>query len=210
MKRVRVLLVDDHDFTRVTVAAALRAEGCDVVASVPSARYAMLALREREVDCAVIDLDLGRGPNGIDLAYAMREYQPDVSIVLLTLHEDRRLVTRDARALPPGARFVVKSDIRSTGQLREAVDTAVAGSKSASRRASERLPLTDVQMDIVRMLAAGLTNAEIAQRRGVSERSVQAALRRILTNLEINPTSGQSPRVLILRACGALGHGVRP
>jgi DNA-binding NarL/FixJ family response regulator len=210
MNRVRVLLVDDHDFTRSTVAASLRAEGCTVVASVPSARDAMLAFREQEIDCAVIDLNLGRGPNGIDLAYALRAYEPNVAIVLLTLHNDRRLVSGDKRPLPPGTVFLVKGDVRSTGQLREAIDAAITGLKSSSRRISEQLPLTDVQMEIVRMLVDGLTNAEIANRRGVSERSVQAALGRILTSLEIEPVSGQNPRMLILRACGALGHGVSP
>lgn len=204
MRRVRVLLVEDHDFTRSTVAAALRAENCTVVASVPSARDAMVACQELAFDCAVIDLDLGTGPTGVDLAYGLRERDPEIGILLLTGYSDQRMFSCDARPLPPRAHYLVKDDVRSTAQLREAIDVALGEASPAPRRGRTRLPLTDVQMEIVRMLNDGLTNVEIARRRGVSERSVQTAIGRILTALEIEPAPSQNPRVLILRACRGL------
>lgn len=205
MRQVRVLLVEDHDFTRSTVAAALRAEGCTVVASVPTARDAMLAVREHAVDCAVIDLNLGPGPSGLDLAYGLREHDPAIAILLLTSYRDTRLLSGDRRPLPRGAHSAVKDDVRSTTQLREAIDIAMGEVAKPTGRTGTRLALTDTQMEILRMVADGLTNAEIAQRRGVSERSVQTALSRILTNLQIEPMPGVNPRVQLVKVYHSLG-----
>lgn len=67
VRRLRVMLVEDNDFTRSTVASSLREEDCDVVAAVATARDAMLAAESHDIDCAVIDLHLGQGPSGIDV-----------------------------------------------------------------------------------------------------------------------------------------------
>lgn len=203
VRQIRVLLVEDHDFTRTTVAASLRSEQCTVVASVPSARDAMRAVDEHKVDCAVIDLNLGKGPNGLDLAHRLRADDPDLGIVLLTTFKDPRLLAGDSRSLPTGAVYLVKDEVRSTSQMREAIDTALNNARLPRHRSTStpptRLPLTDTQMEILRMVAEGWTNAEIAQRRGVSPRAVQTAMTRILANAQIDPEPGVDPRVQILR-----------
>lgn len=204
MRRIRVLLVEDHDFTRSTLAATLRAEDFVVVASVSTARDALLAVNEHDVDCAVIDLNLGRGPSGIDVAYGLREHDPRIGILLLTAFADRRLHSGDERPLPLGAHYAVKHDIRSSAQLRDAVHIALGVATAPPSSSTARLPLSDTQMETVRMLDEGLTNAEIAKRRGVSERTVQTTIGRIVTSLKLNPAPGQNPRVLILRACRGL------
>lgn len=199
MRQVRVLLVEDHDFTRATVAASLRAEQCRVVASVPSARDAIRALDDHQIDCAVIDLNLGMGPDGLDLAHRLREHDPDIGIVLLTTFKDPRLLANNRRSLPSGTVYLVKDDVRSTSQLRDAIDTALNGAAMQTSTSTSsmptRIPLTDTQVEILRMVAAGLTNAEIAQRRGVTARSVQTAMARILTNAQIEPEPGVDVRV---------------
>lgn len=207
MRHFRILLVEDHDFTRSTVAAALRVEGCIVVASVSSARDAMRAVMHHSVDCAVLDLNLGPGPSGVDLAYGLREHDPSMGIVLLTNYRDPRLLTGDPRPLPRGAQRVVKDDVRSTAQLRQAIDIAMGEAVGSATRSAGRLPLTNTQMEILRMVADGLTNVEIAERRGVSERSVQMALSRILANLEIESMPGVNPRVQLVNHYHALSGG---
>lgn len=205
MHQVRVLLVEDHDFTRTTVAAGLRSEGCTVVASVPSARDAMRALDQHDVDCAVIDFNLGLGPTGIDLAHRMRDVDPGIGIVLLTTYRDPRLHSDAQRDLPPGAVYAVKDDVRSTSQLRAAIDVALGHGPRSSVAKAVRVPLTNTQMEILRMVADGLTNAEIAERRGVSERSVQTAVSRILASAQIESEPGVNPRVQLVKYYLSLG-----
>ena len=213
MRQIHVLLVEDHDFTRSTVAASLRSEQCKVVASVPSARDALRAIEDHQVDCAVIDMNLGMGPSGLDLAHKLREHDQSIGIVLLTTFKDPRLLTGDRRPFPPGTFYLVKDDVRTTSQMREAIETAVENIATRASRSGinriNRLPLTDTQMEILRMVAEGLTNTEIAHRRGVSARSVQTAMTRILANAQIEPESGVDVRVQLANYFTSLGGTFR-
>ena len=200
MQRTRVLLVEDNDFTRSTMAASLRAEDCVVVASVSSAKEALVAASDHDVDCAVIDLHLGPGPTGIDVAHGLRKADPNIGIVLLTSYEDPRLLSGNQRPLPEGAVYAVKNDVRSTAQLREKIDMAVGKADRPVGQGLGYVPLTDTQMELLRMVASGLTNAEIARRRSVTERAVETALARILRKLGVEADSGENSRVLLLQA----------
>lgn len=203
MHQVRVLLVEDHDFTRATVAASLRSEQCKVIASVPTARDALRAIEDHRVDCAVIDLNLGMGPNGVDLAHRLREEDPSIGIVLLTTYKDPRLLAGDGRPLPTGAVYLMKDDVRSTSQMRDAIDTALDNvhtkGKTGGSNKPMRLPLTDTQIEILRMVAEGLTNEEIAERRGVTVRAVQTAMTRILATAQIEQDPSMNVRVQLVK-----------
>ena len=199
MSRTRVLLVEDNDFTRSMVAAGLRAENCVVVASVSSAKEALQAAGDHDIDCAVIDLHLGLGPTGIDLAHALRKRDPDIGIVVLTGYADPRLHSKGQRPLPENGVYVVKNDVRSTAQLREKIDMALGGAQRNVGETSARVPLTDTQMEILRMVAEGLTNTEIARRRVVSERAVETALARLVRKLGIESCDGENPRVMLVQ-----------
>lgn len=201
--------MEDHDFTRATVAASLRSEACTVVASVPSARDALRAFEDHSIDAAVIDMNLGVGPTGLDLAHRLREFDPRLGIVLLTTYKDPRLLTGDRRSLPSGAVYLLKDDVRTTSQMRDAIDTALANALGRGRRSTApsatRLPLTDTQVEILRLVAEGLTNAEIAERRGVSTRAVQTAITRIMRNAQITPEPGMNERVQLVKYFHAMG-----
>lgn len=168
----------------------------------------MAAAQEHDFDCALIDLNLGPGPNGIDVAHGLREEDPHVGIVIMTTYEDPRLLSGAQRALPSGALYVVKDDLRSTAQMRSAIDSAMTQASTKGGRTTRRLALSDTQIEILRMVAEGLTNAEIAKRRVVTERAVQTALTRILRALNFEPTEGQHSRVLLVQAYNSLtGNG---
>lgn len=203
----RVILVEDNSFTRSTVAAGLSAEGC-TVHSVATAREAMAIAADSSPACAVIDLHLGRGPSGIDVAHGLRERDPGIGIVMLTSFADPRLLSDDQQELPPGTVYAVKNEVDSTTQLREYVDEAIeaAGSGKAQGRsgrgtgANTRVPLTDTQVTLLRLVAQGLTNAEIARRRNTSERTVEITIARIIKRLQLQPTDQENSRVLLSHA----------
>ena len=153
----------------------------------------------------MIDFNLGLGPTGLDLAHRLRDLDPAIGIVLLTTYRDTRLHSDDRRALPAGAVYAVKDDVRSTSQLRAAIDVALGNGPRSSTARSGRIPLTSTQLEILRMVADGLTNAEIAERRGVSERSVQTAFWRILASAQIEPEPGVNPRVQMVKYYSSLG-----
>jgi two-component system, NarL family, nitrate/nitrite response regulator NarL len=205
----RVLLVEDDDFTRVTVGAALQHLGVDSVHVAGSALEAMDVARAKQLDCAVLDLDLGPGPTGIDLAFGMRRLNPTLGIVILTSFSDPRLLTSSVKQPPPGSTYVVKQSLTDIRFLGEAVHGAVvmAGQQD---RVSGRVDLTDAQVETLRLLAYGLSNSEIARVRVVTEKSVEQAIARAAKRLGIDAQSGVNQRVALareyFRMTGAMRH----
>ena len=195
---LRCLVVDDDDFTRITLQAALRSEGFDVVAAVGSPEHAMRFVRSHHVDVATLDLDLGPGPTGIDVAFGIRRLRPTVGIVILTSFSDPRLLASSTRELPPGATYVVKQSLTDIGFLSEAIRGA-AVSENAETTATSRVPLSDAQIETLRLLAYGLSNDQIAQARFVSRKSVEQTIRRMADALGVGKETGNNLRVALAR-----------
>ncbi len=200
---LRILLVEDEPLLRSALATALDGDAIGVVAAVANAQDA-IAVQE-PVDVLVTDLDLGGGPNGIVLAHALRRRQPDLGVVVLTSYEDPRLVGTKLQQLPPGAAYVTKHGVddldRLRAEIRAAAERGAEGGDASRRRTGATL--TDTQVETMRMVAEGLTNAEIARRRVVTEKSVEVTISRILKAL--GPEDGTlNPRVRITRAYYAL------
>mgnify|MGYP000338273498 FL=1 len=207
---VRVLLVEDNSFTRSTVASSLSVEGLSVTAAVSSASEAMDSARTLEFDCAVIDLHLGTGPTGIDVAHGVRRHQPGIGVVILTSYADPRLLSANIADPPPGTIYVVKNDVQSTGELHEFVKQAMSWEDSANRPAPPSLPLTDIQVEVLALAAHGLTNAEIAKRRFTTERSVEMTLQRTAQRLGLEPNDLENSRVVLAQAYFELIGGKGP
>lgn len=202
--RIRILLVEDEPLLRSALASALEDDRVRVAAAVGSAQEAIAA--DAACDVLVTDLDLGGGPNGIVLAHALRRNQPDLGVIVLTSYEDPRLVGTKLQQLPPGATYLTKHGVDDLQRLREEIAEAAirgAGDEGARGRRRAGASLTDTQVETMRMVAEGLTNAQIARRRVVTEKSVEVTISRILKAL--GPDDGTlNPRVRITRAYYAL------
>ena len=116
--------------------------------------------------------------------------------MILTTYEDPRLLPIDADSLPLGSLYLIKDALTDIQML---VD-AVGASLDTSRRLriidpplSDRL--TDAQADTLRMVAEGLTNAEIARQRGISERTVENTIGRIALRFGIQTSTTSNLRV---------------
>jgi len=194
----RCLVVEDDHFTRVTLSSALQSEGFVVVAAVGSASEAMPEAHGVDIDVAVLDLDLGRGPTGIDLAFGLRRLNPSIGIVLLTSFRDPRLLNSSSRQLPPGSTYLVKQSLTDIGMLTAAIHGAAQWpTDQAATKPS--VDLSDTQIETLRFLAYGLTNAEIARVRSVSVKSVEKTLRILTEQLGLERESGSNLRVALAR-----------
>ena len=203
MALARVLLVEDEPFVRSMLATTLAALGIEVIAAVGSATDAMATSFTAEFDVAVLDLDLGVGPSGIDVAYALRERQREIGLVFLTSFTDPRLKDSGERPLPRGSRFIVKSRLEDPAVLRDAIVDARRDPQRVADRGDGLGGLTTNQVDVLRLLAAGRSNAEIADELGVSEKAVERTVQRVLDALGIDRTTG-NVRVLATRAYAEL------
>lgn len=195
---MRLLVVDDDDFSRTTVAAALAGQGMDIVATGAGVAEAMQAPLV-DVDVAVLDLDLGDGPTGIDLAHALRRVNPAIGIVLLTSFSDPRLLASSLADLPDASAYVVKQSLTDIRMLTTAIEGCSPDSAN-SAAPPPRVPLTDAQVETLRLLAYGLSNAEIARVRVVTEKSVEQAIKRAALALDIDSGPTANQRVALARA----------
>lgn len=205
---VHTLVVEDDTFTRVTLTESLRAQGVDVVLSTDRAAEALETARSRPVHAAFLDLHLGAGPTGLDLAVALRRLVPSIGIVLLTSFDDPRLLSSTLPEPPPGAQYVTKRSVAGVdtlvAALRDAVEAAPrAGASPRSGRGGGRAGdphspvhgLTDTQVETLRLVAQGHSNAEIARRRGVSDGSVEATITRLARALGVEVGATRNQRV---------------
>lgn len=202
------LLVEDHDFTRVMVQGALTSRGINV-RSYATAREALAD--EDAADVAVLDLDLGVGPTGVDLAQALRDKRPQIGLVLLTSYADPRLASTGLPVLPRGCAYVCKESVADLSYLIEAIQ-AVARAPFANRAKNVRfspasVPLTDAQIEVLALVASGATTAQIAEQRGVTAGAVEQTIARTCERLGIPRTEGTNQRILLAREfhrlCGA-------
>ncbi len=194
-----VMVVEDEQFTRTTLNVTLQALGFHVAGLCSTAKEALGTIQSKAVDVALLDLDLGPGPSGVDIAYALRELSPNVGIVLLTTFTDPRLRDPHERRLPKGARYVVKTQLDNPEVLRATiVDTRKHPLRDVTI-STEQSVLTTLQLEVLRHLAAGLTNSEIAQTQGVTDKAVERTVQRIIEALGLAEDSGNK-RVLLARA----------
>jgi DNA-binding NarL/FixJ family response regulator len=194
----RVLVVEDHALMRSLIAEALRGRGFEVEAR-QDAAGALAALDTFDPDGLVTDIDLGERPNGVDLATIVRSRAPHVAIVFLS-NLSRAAALGQGRDVVASASFVNKGAIESIDELVDAVEAALE-----SRPVERELPpgdarlamlaLSSTQLDTVRHLATGASNAEIARRRGVSVRAVEKSVERIFAALGFTGSESVTPRV---------------
>lgn len=204
MKNARLILVEDDPFTRATLGDALALHGYDIRARVATAFDAIEAQRIHSPQVALLDLDLGVGASGIDVAIALREQNPTIGIVFLTTYKDPRLINSNMPNLPEGAIFLNKLEMNSTSKI--AIQISLAIVKPLARRALPWVrsgPLSSmsaVQIEILKDIASGLSTTEIARTRGVSEQAIVKSINRISKNLGIPKSADSNMRVQIVRA----------
>ena len=210
----RLLVVEDEALIAALLADALTTAGFDVEIAA-NVIDALESVKAFDPDAALLDISLGEGPTGIDLANVLHERRPDIALVFLTKHPDRRTAGLEGAAIPPGCGFLRKDMVKDTGYLLDAINAVLAEHPDDVRHdlAPDRplAALTTRQLEVLRMAAQGLTNAAIARARGTSERSVEALLHAVFEVLEIETSGAISPRVeAIRRYIQAAGMPERP
>jgi CheY-like chemotaxis protein len=109
--KLNVMLVEDDDFTRSTVKSALESQGLNIVYDTALVKDGIEFAKKNRPDVAVLDYNLGKGPNGIDLANQLRRMQPEIGIVLLTAFLDPAELDKKISQLPAGSRYLVKHSV---------------------------------------------------------------------------------------------------
>lgn len=191
-------MVEDHALMRSLVAEAFGRRGFETAAA-DSAGEALALAEGFDPDLLVTDIDLRQRPNGVELATILRQRAPHVAVMFLS-NLSREAAAQQSRSTVEGASFINKAAVESVDELVDAAeavlaDRPVAREPDASDAQARLLRLTAAQLETTRLLAAGLSNAEIARRRSVSVRAVEKSVERVFTALGIAGGERTTPRV---------------
>ena len=119
-----VMMVEDDEFTRSTVKSALEGKGLNIVYDTSSVKEAIEYAKSHRPDVAVLDYNLGKGPNGIDLAKKIRQSNPGIGIVLLTAFLNPTQIEEKILQLPPGSKYLVKHSVTKIETLVNVINEA--------------------------------------------------------------------------------------
>ena len=189
--RIRVVIADDHSLLRRGLRQLLEDEGVEVVAEAGDVDTARRYVRGHRPDVLVLDLNMPGSPSLEAIPWIRRE-SPETQIVVLTMQNEPAYARR---ALSAGALgYVLKES--ADAELVEAVHAAVAGESYLNPRlgakvASEPPPgppdgLSEREVEVLKMIAFGHTNAQIAEKLYLSVRTVETHRAHIQQKLRLS------------------------
>jgi len=193
---IRVLLADDHSIVRAGLRRIVEDSGdMEVIAEAADGREAIRLIHETLPDVAVIDISMP-GLDGLEVVSQLQGHYPELPILILTMHEEGQYVVR---AIQAGARgYITKQS--APEQLVKAIRKVYGGSRYLTDEAAEALalqvargskqqsPLDSLSMrelQVLRRLAMGHTNREIASAYSISIKTVDTYRSRLLKKLNL-------------------------
>ena len=198
----RLLLVEDEPLTSSLLEQSLTGHGFSV-ATATTAADALAQVDTFDPDAALIDIALGDGPSGLDLAHILHREHPWIALLILTKQPDLRVAGLVEDDLPPGCGFLRKELVRDAQHLLESLESVLASRLTDVRHDTDPnrplAALTKAQVEILRLMALGYTNDFIAEQRGVTRSSVERSIIRIFRALDIETRGDLNPRVEAVR-----------
>jgi DNA-binding NarL/FixJ family response regulator len=186
---IRILTVDDHPVLREGIASLIADESdMDVIGEASNGREALEQFREHHPDVTLMDLQMPE-MGGLDALGAIRDEFPDARVIVLTTYSGDVQVVRALRA---GARaYLLKAMLRK--ELLETIRAVHAGQKRLSSEIAAEIAehaaddvLTPREAEVLRLIAVGNANKEIAVHLSVTAETVKGHVKNILAKLGAN------------------------
>jgi DNA-binding NarL/FixJ family response regulator len=200
-KKLRIFVADDHELVRRGIRGLLRARrGWRVIGEAANGREAVERANKLKPDVAIVDISMPE-LDGLQATRRIREATPNTEVVILTMHESDQMVRRvlDAGALG----YVLKSDL-ATHLVKAVKDVSVgklsltprvsdivlqgflhSGNQADPKEPSQTRP-TPREIEIIRLVAAGKSNKEMAVGLGITTRTVETHRAKIMHKLGLH------------------------
>lgn len=197
---INILLVDDHPLVRDGIRARLESEeGVSVIGEAQNGQEALDFVAQRAPDVALMDVSMPV-MNGLDATKIFKEQHPEVRVLILSMHDSREYILQ---LIQSGASGYILKDV-SSDELIKAIETVHQGGTYFSSGASQSLfsadqpqtqteevvTLTPREATVLKQLAEGKSNKEIARILDISVRTVETHRQNIKQKLNIHTAAG--------------------
>jgi len=187
--QIRILAVDDHALVREGIAGLIGVQPDMVLAGEASTgREAIQQFRALQPDVTLMDLQMPE-MNGIEALIAIRNEFPDAKVIVLTTYSGDMQILRALKAGAQG--YLLKNTLHK--ELLQTIRAVHAGKKSLSPEASYEIAehatddaLTPAEIAVLRLIAAGNANKQIADQLSITEETVKSRVKNILSKLGAN------------------------
>jgi NarL family two-component system response regulator LiaR len=196
---IQVLLVDDHKIVRQGVRAYLHTlQDIQVIAEADSGAAAVNAVEQYKPDVVLMDLEMPGEMDGITATRHIRKLRPETQVIVVTSHHQDEYIFPAVRA---GAISYLLKDVEPE-ELAAAIRKAAQGEAVLDSRVASRIvqelqglrkdvvnpftELTEREFDVLRLIAAGKSNLEIAEALVISESTVKTHISNILKKLHLD------------------------
>jgi len=189
LQPIRILVVDDHPLLRQGIASILEdQEDMSLVAQASNGREAIQQFRAHQPDVTLMDLQMPE-MNGLDAITAIRGDFPDARFIVLTTYTGDVQVLR---AMKAGARAYLLKNLLNKDLL-DTIRAVYTGKRTLSPEASYELAehatddaLTPGEVEVLKLIAAGNANKQIAAHLSITEETVKGRVKNILSKLNAN------------------------
>ena len=195
----RVFVIDDHPVVREGFRSMLSDEGIEIVGEAATGAEAIIGITSVGVDLILLDLKLP-DIDGVALLRRLKEAVPDTPVLVISMHDDPPLVRRAVEAGAAG--YALKGigrrelagaihavcdgeAVLDPGLLRAIVGGS-SGVSSGKGNDTGRTPLTHVELDVLRLMAEGMTNAQISERMRWSLATTKRYVQSVLEKLDVS------------------------
>jgi DNA-binding NarL/FixJ family response regulator len=211
MKKTRILIADDHDVVRSGLKMLLRSHaGFSVVAEAADGEEAIRMADKHRPDVAILDISMPK-LDGIEATKIIKKRHPEIHVLILSVHKNEEYAYQVLKAGASG--YMLKNAGKK--EIVEAIRSVLAGEQSFSpdisqmivdgfvKRTKEPEPadgdihlpksgstLTERELQVLRFIAQGLTNRQIAERLFLSFRTVNTHRANLMQKLDIHDTAG--------------------
>lgn len=206
MKNIRILIVDDHPMIRHGIKSLLSDEdNISLIEEASDGKEAINRLGSTSYDLIIMDIKMPE-MNGIEATEHIHKTYPDTKILAISMYDEQRYIVKMLQAGALG--YILKNTGKQ--ELLNAIDTVMRGESYFSQEVSSimmsqfmsrkgsgltditkpEVPLTKRETEIIRLISEELTNSEIAEKLGISPRTVDTHRRNLLQKLDVKNTAG--------------------
>ncbi|MCR9249423.1 MAG: response regulator transcription factor [bacterium] len=203
MSTINLVIADDHKIFREGVSELLNKEDLiSVVDDVGSKEELMECLESNNIDLIMMDIDMGES-NGIDLTSVITQDFPEIKVLALSMHGEKNYIMKMLEAGATG--YILKN--AGKDEMLSAIKTVAKGdtyfsnqvsskilqhltNPGSSKKKSDGIPLTEREIEVLRLIADEYSNPEIAEKLFISIRTVDTHRRNLLDKLGVKNTAG--------------------